>query len=1160
MHDLKEREERVLKFWDENRVFERSMKQRLGKEPFVFFEGPPTANGSPGIHHFMGRVFKDLFCRYQTMKGRYVLRKGGWDTHGLPVELQVEKELGFTNKKDIERYGVAAYNKKCRESVWKYRTEWERFTKRIGFWLDLGDPYVTYETPYIESLWNIISRIAKKDLLYQAHRVVPFCTRCGTPLSSHEVNLGYKKITENSVYLKFRVTKTPRGLDLPDNTFILAWTTTPWTLPGNVALAVGPGVRYVLVPKDGVHYILAEDLAHKLLGAPLAIERTLTGADLVGIAYEPLFAVRALKKPRSYQVYPADFVTTTDGTGVVHTAVMYGEDDYRLGDAIGLVKKHTVTERGTFIGVSKELDGRYVKDAQTEQLILTHLQEKGFLLTQVPYEHDYPFCWRCDTPLLYYAKDSWFVRMSAVNKEILANNDTINWVPSHLRDGRFGQWLKEAKDWGFSRERYWGTPLPVWMARDRHDKPTGEPLVISSMEDLDTYRADKPATFWVMRHGESESNVKHLIDAGEEALSLTAKGEEQAMQAARDLKAKLVRSKIRITAVVSSPVLRTKQTANIAAKELGVPHVSVNKELREIELGPALRDCHDTAYHTQYPTYESKFTQRPPGGELLTDLRERMWHALQELNTKYAGKHVLLVGHEYPIWMLVDAANGWSMRQSIAEKERRGKDFVTFAQVEQVVVRNLPRDEHGVVDLHRPYVDEVVLKRPNSRTPLYRVPDLVDVWFDSGSMPFAQWHWPFENEDVSKVQFPADFIAEGIDQTRGWFYTLLAVSTLLGKGAPFRNVLSLELVLDEKGQKMSKSRGNIVKPDDVIDAVGADAARWYFYAVNKPDDPKLFSLKEARERLTGFMMTLENCVRFWELYKDDPAARSFSHGNMPTHRLDVWLLSRLHRVMKEVTDRLDEYDPTGAARALEQFVVDDLSQWWLRRSRKRTSALGVLRHVLLEVGKLVAPFVPFAAEDHHQRLHAGTAPGTLSVHMHDWPRADAKQIDEELEEHMAKVREWVSAGLAIRKQEGVRVRQPLASATVPGPELEPDLANLLREELNVKEVRYAAGQPVGLDPNISPALRREGWVRELMRAVQDMRKEAGLKVGQQAFCQWHTDHAELAEALEAAGDDFKRETTLEQFLRRPDDDQTSYTVEKNIELQPDTNVWVGLRM
>jgi len=1148
MGDFKATEERILKFWEDHDVFRRSVHARKKEKPFVFYEGPPTANAAPAIHHFIGRVFKDAIPRYQTMRGRHVLRKGGWDTHGLPVELQVEKALGFTTKKDIETYGIAPFNRKCRESVWEHKQEWEAFTRRIGYWVDLDDPYVTYETPYVESLWAVIGKFNARKLLYQAHRVVPFCTRCGTPLSSHEVNLGYKTVTDTSVYLKFRVTKAPAKLKLPEGTAILAWTTTPWTLPGNVALAVGPDVRYVLARKGEEHFIVAEELAHKVLGAPLAIERALAGRDLVGIAYEPLFPVAALKGPRSYRVYPADFVTTTDGTGVVHTAVMYGEDDYRLGDALKLPKKHTVTEQGTFVGVSKELDGMYVKSAEAEQAVLSALERRGLLLAKVPYEHEYPFCWRCDTPLLYYAKDSWFVRMSAVNKELQANNKGVHWVPAHLKEGRFGQWLKEARDWAFSRERYWGTPLPIWRSRD--GKQT---VVAGSLADLDTYRGDNPATFWVVRHGESTKNVAGIIDQGEGESPLTDAGRKQAIKAAGVLRRKLGGKKP--VAIVASPVQRTRETAELIARELGVKAVVYDERLREIKLGPSLVGCHDAQYHERYPTYEQKFRERPPGGESLADLRARMWGVLRELNGRYAGKQVVIVSHEYPIWMLTDAANGWSMAESIAEKERRGPDFAPFAAPEKLVVRNLPRDEEGTVDPHRPYVDDIVLRK--GKTLLYRVPEVADVWFDSGAMPYAQRHWLGDDKALGD-QFPADFIAEGIDQTRGWFYTLLAVSTALGKGAPYRNVLSYSHVLDEKGQKMSKSKGNVVKPDDVFREIGVDAARWYFYTVNNPGDPKMFSMKEARERLTGFLSTLENCAKFWELYAHDPAARNFSHGGgAPGHALDRWVLSRLHRVIGQTTRFLDAFDLTGAARGIERFVVDDLSQWWLRRSRKRSEALGLLRHVLLEVDKLIAPFIPFTAEDLHLRLHAGTAPATLSVHLHDWPKADAGRLDDALEQAMERVRESVSAGLAIRKQEGIKVRQPLAAATLPGEPLAADLEALVRDELNVKEVRYASGQPVSLETAISPELRAEGWAREAMRAIQDMRKEAGCSVTDRVRVEWSTADDEVTAALERHRDTIMRDTGLSAFIRRAAPDTGDLV--KEFALEPGRGVTFALR-
>lgn len=1155
MFDFKQLEERVLAFWDENDIFKKSVEQRRGNKPFVFFEGPPTANGSPGIHHFVGRIFKDIFNRYQAMRGRYVLRKGGWDTHGLPVELGVEKELGFKSKKDIEAYGIAAYNAKCRESVWKYKSEWEQFTRRIGYWVDLDDPYVTYESAYIESLWNVIGKIWDKNLLYQAHRVVPFCTRCGTPLSSHEVAQGYKTVTDTSVFLKFKVTKSK--LKLPPETYILAWTTTPWTLPGNIALAVGKNIQYVLARRNGSdeHFILAADLAQTVLGAPLAIVQEFSGAQLVGAAYEPLFPVRALKKPKSYKVYDADFVSTTDGTGVVHTAVMYGEDDYQLGTRLGLPKVHTVDEQGKFVGVSDELDGCYVKSAKTEELILTSLESRGLLLKRLPFEHEYPFCWRCETPLLYYAKDSWFIRMSDVNKQMIANNNTINWIPSHLKDGRFGQWIKEGKDWAFSRERYWATPLPIWQARDKHGRGTGKYLVASSLEDLDTYRADTPATFWTMRHGESRINVEQVLDSGQQASPLTDIGREQALRTAQELKKKLKASRGKIAAIIASPIQRTKETAEIAARELGIKTVIFDERLREIHLGPSLSGCHDSTYHEQYPTYESKFANRPPGGESVADLKARAWNFLKELNATYAGKQVLVVSHEYSIWALADAANAWSVKQSIKEKTKRGDDFIGLAGLEKIVVRNVPRDDRGELDMHRPYVDDIILKHPKSKVPLYRVPELCDVWFDSGAMPYAQWHWPFENNETFKQQFPADFIAEGIDQTRGWFYTLLAISTLLGNPAPFKAVLSFGHVLDEKGQKMSKSKGNIVKPDEVIDAVGVDTARWYFYTLNAPGDSKNYSMKEVRERLTGFMMTLQNCIRFYELYQAEHHAPLRIDVPDATNQLDVWMMSRLERLTALVFERLEQFDLTVASREIERFVVDDFSQWWLRRSRKRDDALPFMRHILRRLSLLLAPFIPFTAEDLWGKLRGKHDPE--SVHLADWPKAHTSALNESLETQMAQVREYIRAGLAIRKDQQIKVRQPLQKVTIPGTQLHEDMEQLIRDELNVKEVAYAVGEPVALDVHIGTELRAEGFAREVMRTVQDMRKEVGCQVSDRVYCQWHSADDEVSRALRSYGDAIVDDTGLTEFVERPDD--KTLTIEKNFDLAAGKPLWIGIR-
>ena len=1150
MYDFKETEERILKFWDEQKIFAKSLQARIGKKPFVFFEGPPTANGSPGIHHFIGRSFKDLICRYQTMRGRYVLRRGGWDTHGLPVELQVEKSLGFTSKKDIEKYGIAEFNKKCRESVWQYRAEWEKFTKRMGFWIDLAHSYVTYETQYIESLWQIISRFNKKKYLYQAHRVVPFCTRCGTPLSNHEVAQGYKTITETSVTLKFKITKSPSKLKLPDGTFILAWTTTPWTLPGNVALAVGSDIKYVLASKNGEHYLVAEERANAVLGAPLAIKATYQGKDLVGIQYESLFSVQALKSPKSYRVYPADFVTTTDGTGVVHTAVMYGDDDYRLGDKIGLPKIHTVNQQGTFQGVSPDLDGLWVKSDKVEKIILDHLQTNNNLLDTAQYSHEYPFCWRCDTPLLYYASDSWFVKTSAVNKQMLASNETIKWTPDHLKNGRFGQWLKEARDWTFSRERFWGTPLPVWASKDSKGTIIGAPLVIGSLADIEKYRPRKANRYILVRHGESEHNVSKILDDPKRKFSLTNLGEKQVIDTANTLKKRLSRQTADI--IISSPILRAKQTAEIIAKTLGIKKIEFDDRLKEIHLGPTLDGRPDDDYDILYPTYQDKFEKNPPDGESLANLHTRVWELIRELEGRYEDKTIIVVSHEYTSWMFADVANGWTQEESITEREKRVEKFLCNAGVEHISVRYLPRDENGVVDCHRPFIDDIVLRRVGSRTILHRVPDVVDCWFDSGSMPYAQWHWPFDGSEQFGSQFPADFIGEGIDQTRGWFYTLLAVSTLLGNPAPYKSVLCYSHVLDEKGQKMSKSKGNIVSPDEAIAQTGVDAMRWYFYAVNNPGDPKLFSIKEVRERLTGFIGTLTNCLRFFELSRD---AVPIESANTKDNMLDIWIKSRLESLQIKITECLNTHDATTASRAIESFVVDDFSQWWLRRSRKRAEALPIIRELLQKIAILIAPFVPFIAEEMWQKVR--NQHDSASVHLADWISGDKNKINEDIHEKMDQIRMWVTAGLAIRKAQNIRVRQPLLCVNIPAKsQLDSDFEELIREELNVKQVVVKPDAEVSLDTTITPALRAEWWAREVLRAIQDLRKEAGYRVSDKIHCRWHTDNADLANALRNNSDNICRDALLSKF----DESAQSGTHDalKEMEIEPGKNVTLAV--
>ncbi len=1141
MYDFKKAEHKVLEFWKTNKTFEKSLENREKAKRFVFFEGPPTANGLPGVHHVLGRAFKDIICRFKTMQGFYVLRKAGWDTHGLPVELEVEKELGFKNKKDIEKFGIAEFNKKAKQNVWKYKKEWEEMTRRIGFWVDMDHPYITYDNYYIESVWAVLKEAWDRDLLYQAHKVVPFCTRCGTALSSHEVAQGYKLIKERSVYLKFKLKDK--------NSFVLAWTTTPWTLPGNVALAVGKDIDYVTAGKDGEKYILAKDLAEKVLGTGYKIEEEMKGKDLVGLEYEPLFDVKELKSPASYKIYDAEFVSTQDGTGVVHTAVMYGEDDYVLGTKLSLPKFHTVDEAGKFIHVSQELDGRLVKNEETEELILGHLKKKNNLFKEEDYEHDYPFCWRCNTPLLYYAKNSWFIKTSSLRSKLLANNEKVNWVPEHIKEGRFGQWLREIKDWAISRERYWGTPLPVWQC-----EKCGAYKVAGSLEDLEKNRYAPKNEYYLLRHAHNthspsaDNKLAISTKIENDKYSLTEKGKAQAQKIAKELK------KTGIDAVYTSPFRRTKETAEIVSRELGIGY-HTDERLKELDHGSMCEG--KTEYACIDPEAPRNLDTKYGDGESWRMSRARMFDFIKETDRKHKGEKILIVSHRSPLWLLETALLGVNDEESV----RRREDFyIEEGEFRKVDFKNLPYDDEGNLDMHRPYIDEIKLRCPGCKGEMNKAKDLVDVWLDSGAMPFAQWHWPFENKDILKEQFPADYIVEGLDQTRGWFYTLLAISTLMDKGPAYKNVICLGLVLDEKGQKMSKSKGNVVSPVEILDKYGADAARWYFYTVNSPGDYKLFAMKDIESKLKGFLFTLSNCLRFHELYKDpeDSEDSREQDAGQNMHLLDGWILSRLNRVAREITDSLNAYDITASARMIEKFVIEDLSNWWLRRSRKRKGAMGLLRFLLFEVSKLIAPFTPFIAEEIYlQTDNFGDQPD--SVHLQNWPEVNKKEINDALEKEMEVVRNIVTSGLAVRKEKQIKVRQPLASVTITG-KLSPDLEELVKDELNVKEIKYDAGQkePAVYDLELSQALEDEGLARELIRQIQDMRKEAKYKFDQKLYVQWHSESEDIKRAINRWEDEVKNETLLYELVNSPKDNKT-YDVEKESDLSPNKKIWLGIK-
>ncbi len=870
-------EEAVLDRWREQDIFHQTLRRREGAPLYVFYEGPPTANGRPGSHHVLSRVFKDIFPRYKTMRGYHVPRKAGWDCHGLPVELEVERKLGISSKQEIEDYGVAEFNAQCRESVFSYVEDWNKLTERIGFWIDLDDAYITMSNDYVESVWWALKQIWDKGLLYEGHKVVPYCPRCGTALSSHEVALGYKDVEDPSVFVRFRVTDPGADAPIEAGDSMLVWTTTPWTLISNVAVAAGPEIDYVRVRAGDEVLVLAESRVEAIFGdeKPEQVGR-FKGAELVGTRYEAPFSYLGDLGERVHRVYGGDFVTTEDGTGLVHAAPAFGEDDLAIAQRHDLPVVNPVRDDGTYENVVSDFAGQFVKDA--DPAIVEQLRERGLLFRAEPYQHAYPHCWRCDTPLLYYARASWYIRTTAVRDQLLANNQSVEWHPFHIKDGRFGKWLENNVDWALSRERYWGTPLPIWRCEDGHD---------------------------------------HCIGSYD--------------------------------------------------------------ELRQL-----------------------------------------------------AG--------------------------------------------------TIPDDPH------RPYIDDLHFDCPECGKQATRVPEVIDAWFDSGSMPFAQFHYDFENKKRFEQHFPADFICEALDQTRGWFYSLLAISTLLFGESSYKNVLCLGLILDPDGQKMSKSRGNVVAPWDVIDAHGADAFRWYYFTSQQPWSGYRFSVDAVGESVRKFLLTLWNTYAFYALYANVDGFDHTEH-ELPVARrseLDRWLLSRLQSTIAAVREELDAYDTTSAGRSIAA-LVDDLSNWYVRRGRRRfwnpgegtaaadkTAAYLTLHEALVSIAKLLAPFTPFVTDEIYSNLD-GSEP---SVHLCDYPDVDATLIDKELEFDMNVARRTVELGRAARSHAKVKVRQPLPEAIVVANERERGsierLEELVLDELNVKAVSYVTEADELAQYEVKPNFRALG--------------------------------------------------------------------------------------
>ncbi|MBP1587281.1 MAG: isoleucine--tRNA ligase [Clostridia bacterium] len=864
-----DREKAIEKFWKDNGIFEKSIENREGKPVCTFYDGPPTANGKPHIGHVLTRVIKDMIPRYKTMKGYKVLRKAGWDTHGLPVELEVEKELGLDGKEQIEAYGLEPFIDKCKESVWKYKGMWEDFSSTVGFWADMDDPYVTYHNDFIESEWWALKQIWDKGLLYKGYKIVPYCPRCGTPLSSHEVAQGYKDVKETSVIAKFKVKD--------EDAYVLAWTTTPWTLPSNVALCVNPAETYVKVKSGEDTYYMAEALVPAVLGGDVEILAKYTGRDLEYKEYEPLFPFAKLNaNEKAFYIVCDNYVTLTDGTGVVHIAPAFGEDDSNVGKKYGLPFVQLVNAKGEMTEETPWA-GTFCKNA--DPLIMDELRSRGLLFKKLKFEHSYPFCWRCDTPLIYYARDSWFIKMTAVRDRLIANNNTVNWIPEGIGKGRFGSWLENVQDWGVSRNRYWGTPLNIW------ECSCGSRISVGSIDEL-----------------------KKLSD-------------------------------------------------------------------------------------------------------------------------------------------------------------------------------NCPDD----IELHRPYIDAVTVKCPDCGGTMKRVPEVIDCWFDSGAMPFAQWHYPFENQDIFNENFPADFISEAVDQTRGWFYSLLAISTLLFDKAPYKNVVVLGLVLDEFGQKMSKSKGNAVDPFKALEDHGADAVRWYFYENSAPWLPNKFYFEAVNEGQRKFLGTLWNTYAFYVLYAGidefDPTKYRLDPAKLGS--MDRWLLSKLNTVIKETDGNLGEYHITEAARCLQDFV-DEMSNWYVRRSRERfwgknltedkINAYMTLYTALVTVSKLAAPMIPFMTEEIYRNLVVNIdASAPESVHLCDYPAADESLIDSGLEASMEEVLKIVALGRACRNDAAIKNRQPLSVMYVSAPSpLTGEFKAIIEDELNIRNVEFTADMSRFSTYTFKPQLKTVG--------------------------------------------------------------------------------------
>lgn len=1078
------KEEKILKFWQDNKIFEKTLEKPAPNGNFVFFDGPPFATGTPHYGHILAGTIKDIIPRYQTMIGKKVLRRWGWDCHGLPIENLVEKELGLQSKKDIEVFGVEKFNKAARGMVMRYANEWKKVIPRVGRWVDMENDYKTMDTTYTESVWWSFKNLYDKGLVYKGFKSMQICPHCETTLSNFEINQGYKDITDISVYVKFE-------LENELNTYLIAWTTTPWTLPGNVALAVNKNVAYVKVQKEDKFYILAKDLAEKVLKENSTVVEEFSGEKLIGLSYTPVFSYynnsKLENKENGFKVYHGDFVTVEDGTGIVHIAPAFGEEDMILGKENNLPFIQHVAFDGTFKPEVTDFAGQKVKPKEDHQKadieIIKYLAGTGALFAKEKIIHSYPHCWRCDTPLLNYATTSWFVNVGKLKDRMIEINKRIEWNPKEIGEGRFGKGLESAPDWSVSRSRYWGAPLPVWVSKD------GDFTVLGSISDLKD-GIGRRNSYLLMRHGESESNANGGIISSKKENNdhLTSKGKEQVFASAESIK-----DTENIDLIISSPFMRTKETAEIMAEELGLNKNDIvyDERLGEIFCGENEGTLWKDFVIKNFSGKEERFEKKVDGAETLDDVRQRMMEFFYDIDKKYEGKKMLIVSHAGPINLALLSSEGLSKKEIIKKYFDFSYDNAKIKKCDFVA---LPHNETFEIDLHRPYIDEVVIKNEKGEE-LHRIPEVFDTWYDSGSMPFAQQHYPFENKEEFEREnsslFPADFIAEGQDQTRGWFYTLLVLSTGLFNKSSYKHVMVNGLVLAEDGKKMSKSLKNYPDLMDVINKYTADAMRYYMVAspIVHAEDLN-FSEKGVDEVYKKIVQKIYNVLSFYEMYgvTNPTTPKKFDV-------LDKWIFARLAELRDTVTLYLDKHELDKASRPIMDFV-DDLSTWYLRRSRDRFKSEGSkeveivsysMKFVLIELSKIIAPFMPFLSEEVYLRLTKGEI--KESVHLEDWPELLDIPRDTDLIKEMVSVRSVVTSVLEMRQKSGVKVRQPLSSVTITE-KFSKELENIISDELNVKEV--IVGKELSLDTKITEDLKREGVAREIIRGIQDMRKKENL--------------------------------------------------------------------